>query len=171
MTFSSSFPRTTQLLLVVLLLLFASVSVSQAGDKAKPLDAVKAAIPDSISLDGKVVYVDFWASWCVPCRQSFPWMQHQYERFHKDGFEVIAVSVDTDHKSAMKFLDENKATFPIVFDSAGTLAKLYDLKAMPTSFIYDREGNLVTSHLGFVKQEADSLQLTISQLVSKGRPR
>jgi thiol-disulfide isomerase/thioredoxin len=171
MTFSSSFLRAARFSLIVLLLLVASVSFLQASEEAKSFDAVKAAIPDSISLDGKVVYVDFWASWCVPCRQSFPWMQRQYETFHKDGFEVIAASVDTDHKSAMKFLDENKATFPVVFDSAGTLAKLYDLKAMPTSFIYDRDGNLVTMHLGFVKQDADSLEMTISELLSKEAPK
>jgi thiol-disulfide isomerase/thioredoxin len=169
MTISSSSSRVARFLLLVTLLLVVSASDSKAGDKAKPFDAIKAAIPDSISLDGKVVYVDFWASWCLPCRQSFPWMQEQYEKLHKNGLEIVAVSVDTDHKSAMKFLDENKVTFPVLFDSAATLAKLYDLKAMPTSFIYDRDGSLVSTHLGFVKQEADSVQMALSQLLDKGK--
>ncbi|MFH2035959.1 MAG: TlpA disulfide reductase family protein [Candidatus Zixiibacteriota bacterium] len=132
------------------------------------IDIIKTMVPDSVLLEGKVVYVDFWASWCVPCRQSFPWMREMYNRYHRDGFEIVAVNVDKEHSAALKFLKENQTTFPIVFDSTGELAKKYGLDAMPTSFLYNRDGKLVSQNRGFQKDEAAEMQERIQELLIKG---
>ncbi len=103
-------------------------------------------------LDSHVVYVDFWASWCVPCRQSFPWMKQLNDKYASRGLQVVAVSVDKSAIPANKFLKEMDVPFKVIYDSTGTLAKLYNLEAMPTSFVYGRDGKLRTDHRGFLSE-------------------
>ena len=150
-----------------ILILIATAKFSAAGDPPIDYSAVQKSLPDKISLEGKVVYVDFWASWCLPCRKSFPWMQSMYDDYHSKGLEIVAVNVDIDHKSATKFLEENQVTFPVVFDSTGDLARLYGLEAMPTSFIYGRDGKLASQHLGFQEEGADDLEGVILELLTR----
>ena len=151
------------LLPAILSILMITAAAPRAADPPDSLQAIRAQLPKSVSLDNKVVYVDFWASWCVPCRQSLPWMESLYRKYAAQGLEVVAVNVDKDHKAAMKFLENCRSTFPIVYDSTGSLAKLYNLQTMPSSFIYDREGHLAESHRGFKMEEADNLERTIQQ--------
>lgn len=157
------------LLPVILSILLITATASRAADPPDSLQAIRAQLPKSVSLDNKVVYVDFWASWCVPCRQSLPWMESLYKKYASRGLEIVAVNVDKDHKAALKFLDECRSTFPIVYDSTGSLAKLYNLQTMPSSFIYDRDGHLVESHRGFKLEEQDSLERTIQQQLGGGQ--
>ncbi len=152
----------------VLIIFLLTLPVAQAGESTDSVNAIREALPDSVSLDGKVVYVDFWASWCVPCRQSFPWMQKIYDKYHRDGLEIVAVNVDKDHAAAMKFLQEHEAAFSILFDSTGSLAKLYELEAMPSSFIYDRDGHLVQRNQGFRQEETEGVERTVQTLLKQG---
>jgi thiol-disulfide isomerase/thioredoxin len=152
---------------VILVIFVVTLPIIHAAESTDSVGSIRAALPDSISLDNKVVYVDFWASWCVPCRQSFPWMQTIYEKYHRDGLEIVAVNVDKDHAAAMKFLDEHSVAFPILYDSTGSLAKLYELKAMPTSLIYDRDGHLVQRHQGFRMEETESVERTLQTLLKQ----
>jgi thiol-disulfide isomerase/thioredoxin len=87
---------------------------------------------DLSSFRGQVVYLDFWASWCAPCRKSFPWMRGMQERYANRGFAVVAVNLDRDSKSAQEFLEKNAAPFRVIYDSKGTLAKAYKVAAMPS---------------------------------------
>lgn len=167
MTIYTTALRAAKLLVAAVLLFVAALPVAGADRPPDSINIIQNALPDSISLDSSVVYVDFWASWCPPCRLSFPWMQELYSKYHKKGFEIVAISVDKDHRAAMKFLEKNGATFPILFDSTGTFAEQYGLQAMPTSFLYDRSGRLVSSHLGFRPDETDSLDYVIFQLVNE----
>jgi cytochrome c biogenesis protein CcmG/thiol:disulfide interchange protein DsbE len=156
----------------LVLFFLATVTVtSQAAGAPDSTTAIQARLPDSLSIEGKVVYVDFWASWCGPCRQSFPWMQALFSRYQKQGLEVVAVGVDKDHRKALDFLKDTKATFPVIFDSTGSLAKKYGLEAMPTSFVYGRNGRLVAVHQGFDADMTDSLEHVILQLLNEGKPR
>lgn len=98
---------------------------------------------------GKVVYLDFWASWCKPCRKSFPWMNDMLARHAKDGLVIVSVNVDSDRELATRFLAEVPANFPVIYDSQGELAASYELLGMPSSFIFDRNGKLVAAHKGF----------------------
>jgi len=153
--------------LLILIILNGMAIPVDADDIPDSIDVIQGYLPDSISLDGKVVYVDFWASWCVPCRQSFPWMMTIYDDLRSKGFEIIAVNVDKDHQAAGKFLDEFGSDFPIIYDSTGGLAEQYGLEAMPTSFIYDKEGQLVSQHIGFHQEETGSIRDSILQYLGE----
>lgn len=152
---------------LVLVALITSTAASVKAGDSDSLAVIQTALPDSISLSHKVVVVDFWASWCIPCRQSFPWMKQLYEDHHDEGLEIVAVSVDKNHSSATDFLNKYKVAFPIVFDSTGDLAERYNLEAMPTSFIYGRDGKLTSVHLGFRDSEVDSLGHVIEGLLAR----
>lgn len=113
---------------------------------------------------GKVVYLDFWASWCDPCRRSFPWMNQLQSRYPKDSFEIIAVNVDTSRQDAEAFLDAVPADFTVAFDEKGKTAKSYQLKAMPSSFLIDKDGKLVHRSLGYRSEEKKTIEAKIRQL-------
>lgn len=129
--------------------------------------AVDSALTDSTVLTGKVVYVDFWASWCVPCRKSYPWMQELAAKYHDQGLEVVTVNVDKDKALADKFLAEMKTVLPVIYDPKGGLAKLYELKVMPTSFIYGRDGTLKATHEGFQPSDGTELATFIEGLLKE----
>lgn len=107
---------------------------------------------DLLNLDaykGKVVYVDFWASWCGPCRESFPWMKKMQQQHGKEGLAIIAINVDQDKKLADAFLTEFKPEFNVLFDQQGQLAEDFKVSSMPSSFILDRAGKPRFKHKGF----------------------
>ncbi len=106
---------------------------------------------------GKVVYVDFWASWCKPCLQSFPWMNEMQERYGAKGFQVIGVNVDARSDDARKFLAETPAKFVVAFDTRGEAPKSYAIKGMPTSFLVGPDGKVLVQHAGF--RDADRAEL------------
>ncbi|MDZ7803273.1 TlpA disulfide reductase family protein [Thiohalophilus sp.] len=110
---------------------------------------------------GQVVYLDFWASWCTPCRKSFPWMNALQERYADDGLVVLAVNLDQDTAAARRFLKKYPANFTVAFDPDGNVAERYELKGMPASYLIDRQGNLVMSHTGFRSTDADRLEARI----------
>ena len=108
------------------------------------------------SYDGKVVIVDFWASWCVPCRRSFPWMNAMQDKYREDGLVIIAVNLDRNAEDAARFLEKYPANFEIVYDPEGALAKEYSVEVMPSSVIIGRNGEPYERHAGFkVKRQAE----------------
>jgi thiol-disulfide isomerase/thioredoxin len=128
---------------------------------------LQAADPvDLAALRGKVVYLDFWASWCAPCRHSFPWMNGLQRSLGRDEFVIIAVNVDRDRMDANRFLAEYPPEFKVAFDPAGTLAERYHVHGMPTSILIDRMGNTVFVHKGFRVDERDALEKSIRVAVS-----
>jgi len=114
---------------------------------------------------GKVVYVDFWASWCVPCRKSFPWL-NELAKKHPDDLVVIGVNVDNERAAGMKFLEKYPASFPLVFDPQGKIAADYKLEGMPSAVILDREGKVVHRHVGFREEKIAEYEQTINELIS-----
>jgi len=105
---------------------------------------------------GKVVVLDFWASWCVPCRRSFPWLNAMNDKYAHDGLVIIGVNLDQEPESAAEFLQEYPARFQISYDASGTLAREFNVQAMPSSFVIGRDGETVAHHLGFkVRRQAD----------------
>ncbi len=128
-----------------------------------------AAIADSSLLDlnqykGKVVYLDFWASWCIPCKKSFPWMQEMQAKYEHMGLQIIAVNVDENQAAADKFLRQFKVDFEIIRDPEGILAEAYSIKGMPSSLLFDANGKLVSRGVGFnnkkkIKYEAELRRL------------
>lgn len=114
---------------------------------------------------GKVIYVDFWASWCKPCRKSFPWMNEIQKKYQQDGFTVISINLDSDKANAEAFLATLPANFPVIYDPKGLLAKKFKLPGMPSSFLLDKNGELKSSHVGFNSQDTKKYEQEIAQLL------
>jgi thiol-disulfide isomerase/thioredoxin len=140
---------------------------SPAATDPKSIAVLDSLTGDSTIVEGKVVYVDFWASWCVPCRASFPWMASLMDRYGEKGLQVVTINVDKDAAAAQKFLKDTNASLPVVYDPAGKFAKLYDLQAMPTSFLYARDGSLKLRKEGFNPKETESVEQTIRALLEE----
>lgn len=115
----------------------------------------------SDKLAGKVVYLDFWATWCEPCRASFPWMNDLHSAYEDSGLVVIAVNMDRDRAKVEKFLAKAPARFTIGYDPHGDLAKLYGVQGMPSTYLIDRHGQLVMSHIGFREKDKEELRAQI----------
>ena len=120
---------------------------------------------DLANYKGKVVYVDFWASWCTPCRASFPFMQEMVEQ-HGDSLVIAAINVDKSRSDADQFLEQFDINFEIFHDPEGELAESFDVKGMPTSYLYDREGQLIGSHIGFKTKDIGNLQTAIANAIN-----
>ena len=119
------------------------------------------------SLRGHVVYLDFWASWCDPCRKSFPWMDQLQKKYGDQGLIVVAVNLDVNKTKADKFLADHPVNFTVAFDPKATVPPIYHVKAMPSTFIIDKEGNIAVSHIGFQEKDTPSLEKQITELLSK----
>jgi cytochrome c biogenesis protein CcmG/thiol:disulfide interchange protein DsbE len=131
--------------------------------------SVAAHAEKSLDLDryrGKVVLLDFWASWCEPCRHSFPWLNAMQAKYAGRGLVVIGVNVDRQRTDADRFLHEVPATFPIIFDPAGELATHYDVPGMPSSFVIGRSGEVVNRHVGFREGNRDERELELQKLLT-----
>lgn len=117
------------------------------------------------ALKGKVVYLDFWASWCGPCRQSFPWMNDMQTKYGSRGLQVVGVNLDAKDSDARNFLAETNARFLLAFDNNGITPKQFGIKGMPTSYLIDREGRVVFEHVGFNLSKAPTLEKEIAKLL------
>ena len=119
------------------------------------------------SLKGKVVYLDFWASWCEPCKKSFPWMHAIKQSYADQGFEIVAVNLDKDRKLADEFLKEMDVNFKVAFDESGASASEYKLRGMPSSYLIGRDGKVYASHVGFREKDKAQLEQAILNLLNK----
>lgn len=124
----------------------------------------------SVSLDslrGRVVLVDFWASWCVPCKSSFPWMSAMHERYRSKGLAIVAINVDKSRKSAQQFLDKHPAPFVVAYDPSGKTAKAYHVWGMPTSYLIGPEGSILFSRSGFDPKHAREVEAMIAEACAR----
>ncbi|MGB3943011.1 MAG: TlpA disulfide reductase family protein [Candidatus Manganitrophaceae bacterium] len=115
---------------------------------------------------GKVIYIDFWTSWCIPCRKSFPWMNTLEERYGKEGLIIIAINVDKKREAADAFLADHPARFTVAFDPGGMVAESYRVWTMPSSYLIDRTGRLHSVHRGFFDTEMARIESEIKQLLN-----
>jgi thiol-disulfide isomerase/thioredoxin len=118
-------------------------------------------------LKGQVVYLDFWASWCGPCRKSFPWMNAIHTKYKDQGFTIVSINVDKEQSLADKFLRENPINFTVIYDPKGDVAKQFKLRGMPSSYLIDRTGKVVSAHVGFFDKKQASYEEEIKQLIQK----
>ncbi len=115
---------------------------------------------------GQFVYMDFWASWCGPCRASFPWMNTLHDELDGKGLKIIAVNLDAEKEDAEDFLEEFPAKFSIIFNPEGDMAEQRKLKGMPSSYFFGPDGNVLFSHVGFNLGEADALKAKIRKAMA-----
>ncbi len=125
---------------------------------------------DLSAYKGKVVYLDFWASWCNPCRLSFPWMNAIQETAGRKGLVIIAVNVDRDRELADDFLQTTPAQFKVLYDPQGKIASQYDFKDMPTSVLIGRDGKVRFVHAGFYPNREGSYLADIDTLLNEKAP-
>jgi cytochrome c biogenesis protein CcmG/thiol:disulfide interchange protein DsbE len=131
------------------------------------LAANAAATDDLDSLRGRVVYLDFWASWCVPCRQSFPWMQAMKDAHEREGLTVVAVNLDRSHEDAERFLAKFKPDFDVRFDPQGSVAERFNIHGLPTSVIIDRHGVQRFMHTGFRAVDQAAFENQLRQVLAE----
>lgn len=131
------------------------------------MSIVRAVELDLAQYKGKVVYLDFWASWCVPCRHSFPWMNDMHKTLADKGLVIIAVNLDGERSEADEFLKAVPASFKIVYDPDGELASQYKVQGMPSSYLFDRSGKMVKTHIGFKNKDAASTRQYIESVLSR----
>jgi thiol-disulfide isomerase/thioredoxin len=116
---------------------------------------------------GKVVYVDFWASWCGPCKQSFPWLDRLVREYSSQNFVVIGVNVDKDRERAERFLSDTPADFSIVYDPKGELATAYKVSGMPGGVLIDRAGHVRFQHAGFSEKQKGIYEEQVQSLLAE----
>ncbi len=119
---------------------------------------------------GQVVLLDFWASWCAPCKQSFPWMAEMRRKHGDLGLVVVAVNLDQDPEAAGQFLAQVQGDFVHLADPEGRVAEAYGLTVMPTSLLFDREGRPVYRHEGFHPDEVSTYERHIVELLENRGP-
>ena len=135
---------------------------------AAPDFTLKSLAGDNVKLSelrGQVVLINFWASWCGPCRQEMPRLDDLYQQYGELGFTLLGVNVEQDSAEAQRMLHDTPVTFPILFDSKNEVSKLYDVVAMPSTVIVDRDGNVRFVHKGYQPGYEDEYQTQIRTLV------
>ena len=117
---------------------------------------------------GNVVVLDFWASWCAPCRRSFPWWNSMHAKYADDGLVIIGVNLDNDAESAQEFLAEFPADFKIYYDTEKELARKFGVQAMPSTYIIGRDGEIHAKHFGFKVKQQDEYEAVIVDALRAG---
>ncbi|MBC6906481.1 TlpA family protein disulfide reductase [Saccharophagus sp. K07] len=128
------------------------------------LDGSKVKLSD---LKGQVVMLNFWASWCGPCRQEMPLLNDIYASYKKAGFVLLGINVDEIVDDAKDFMNKTPVNFPVLLDSDGKVAGLYKNQAMPSSYFIDRKGNLVHLHQGYKPGEEAEYKKVIKKLLAE----
>ncbi|MEO8360249.1 MAG: TlpA disulfide reductase family protein [Vicinamibacteria bacterium] len=154
--------------------LMAALSMVPSVSPAAPAPPLKIAAPaidlpthdgriKSADFAGKVVYVDFWASWCGPCKVSFPWLKTMHEQYAAKGLVIVAVNVDKDRADANQFVARQSPPFVVAYDPAGKTADAFHVEGMPSSFLIGPDGNIIYSHVGFDMKDAAKLEAQIKK--------
>ncbi len=150
--------------------LFVFSSWAMASDTAShaPLETlnVNGEQVDMSAYRGRIVYLDFWASWCGPCRESFPWMNKLVREYPTNQLAVIAINLDEDLESANAFLQRFPADFDVLFDPSGTSATQLDVEGMPMSFLIGADGVIHERIVGFSEKRAQKHEQDIKQLIN-----
>lgn len=118
---------------------------------------------ESRDYQGKVIYLDFWASWCTPCALSMPLLNKLRNKYVSRGFEVIAINVDEDVHSALSFMDKMTVDYPVLYDIKGVVAKKYHINNLPSGLLFNAQGKLILEHEGFKKSDISFLNAVVDK--------
>lgn len=154
--------------LVILSALFSIAAKALGANEIAPVFELPSntGVVSLTQFKGKVVYVDFWASWCGPCKQSFPWLNEMQSKYGAKGFQVVGINVDVKTAEAKTFLNEVPAKFLVAFDDKGVTPKQFGIKGMPSSVLIDASGKVIFQHTGFRDADKAQLEQAIQQALS-----
>ena len=138
----------------LLITVFAATSLASSGleGQVAPDFALKSSTGENLRLSeyrGDVVMINFWATWCGPCRQEMPLLDELYTRYERVGFSLLGVNIDDDSRRAMQMIEDLGVSFPVLFDARKEVSELYEVEAMPVTVLVDREGNVRHVHHGY----------------------
>jgi len=158
------------IVLGALFTVFAATSLASSGlvGQSAPDFALKSAVGENVRLSelrGDVVMINFWATWCGPCRQEMPLLDDLYTRYERVGFSLLGVNIDDDSSRAMKMIEELGVNFPVLFDSKKDVSKLYEVEAMPVTVLVDRDGTVRHIHHGYKPGYEDKYLTEIRSLL------
>ncbi len=148
------------------------IAIVSATETAQPMPACKISplgetkTEDLQQYKGQVVYVDFWASWCVPCAHSFPFLNELHQEFKDKDLQIVGINMDENVEDAKAFLAKTPAQFNIVADTSAQCAKDFDVKAMPSSYLIDRNGVVHHVHQGFRSEDIKELRALVEHLLA-----
>ena len=152
-------------------LLFLTLLALPVTSNAKSIGSIQINTESGVvalsSYKGQVIYLDFWASWCAPCKKSFPWLNEIQKKYAKYNFRVIAVNLDKEPELAKRFLQNYPAAFLIGYDPEGNIASQFKVNGMPSSYLIDRSGNIVSTHIGFREKDTAALESKIKALLAR----
>jgi len=143
---------------------------AEVGDTAPDCELKHFETQENLNINdlkGKVVYIDFWASWCPTCKKSFPALNKLHEELNSRGFEIFAVNLDEQKQDADAFLRKNPVDFAIAYDARGECPKAYQVMAMPTSYIVDKRGIVREIHLGFKDEDVGKIRTKVLALLDE----
>lgn len=156
-----------KLTIIVLIILVSSIQAQKAPEfEAKDINGNEIKLSH---FAGKIILIDFWASWCVPCRKEMPFLIDLYSDLKDRGLVILAVNVDDDPQKVDKFFKDIKMTaeFPVIFDPENKLPSLYDLEKFPTSFLIDSKGNIVETFAGFTDEHKIKIRTAAEALLNE----
>ena len=159
-----------RLLLATLLLLGSAHALALTPGEPAPtlsLPTINGAPLSLEALRGEVIYLDFWASWCAPCRKSFPWMNAMQQRHGERGLRVVAINLDNQREAMERFLQRYPAEFTVLVDGEGASARRFAVKGMPSAYLIDRRGVVRKIHRGFRSAHADALEAALIELLEE----
>jgi peroxiredoxin len=121
------------------------------------------------ALKGKVVFLNFWATWCPPCQAEMPSMEKLYRHLEKAGLEFLAVDIQEDTKEVEAFITESSLNFPVALDESGRVSRLYGIRNIPTTFIIDKNGMIIASVVGSRDWDSPAVIIAFETLLNNGQ--
>jgi peroxiredoxin len=155
-------------LVLFAMILISAQAIANSGSTPAPDFTLKSNSGKNIKLSelrGQVVMINFWASWCGPCRQEMPILNQLYQRYEPMGFTLLGVNVEEDKAAADKVLREIPVNFPVLYDSKNQVSESYQVRAMPSTFLIDRDGKVRYLHKGYKPGYEDEYQKQVRELI------
>ncbi len=162
----------TSLAIIAMAMVSATGGIATAKTEARPAPdfTLKSATGENVKLSelrGQVVMINFWATWCGPCRQEMPLLENLHQQYSPLGFTLLGVNVEKDPEDARRWLKERPVSFQVLFDTNNQVTKQYQVQAMPSTIMIDRDGNVRHVHKGYKPGDESSYQKMIRELVKE----